>query len=73
MRLVLATTPALPLHQAGKFVAAAYIVFVAVILIYVGIMAVRAQRIERELIELQRDVEATKAAREIEREQETVS
>ena len=44
--------PALPLHEAGKYVAGAYIVFVALILIYVTIMAVRLSRVERELGEL---------------------
>jgi heme exporter protein CcmD len=68
---VLAIAPALPLGKAGKFVVAAYIVFVALILIYVGIMAIRAQRLERELDELQRDVEAMRA-RELEREPESV-
>ena len=53
--------PALPLHTAGKYVAAAYIVFVVLILVYVSIMAVRAQRLERELEELRRDVEAARA------------
>ena len=37
--------PALPLHEAGKYVAGAYVVFVAMILIYVVIMAIRLQRI----------------------------
>jgi hypothetical protein len=55
---VLATAPALPLHSAGKYVAGAYIVFLLVVLVYVGIMATRLQRTERELIELRRDVEA---------------
>jgi hypothetical protein len=44
--------PALPLHEAGKYVAGAYIVFVALILIYVGIMAYKLTRIEREVTEL---------------------
>jgi hypothetical protein len=44
--------PALPLHTAGPYVAAAYIVFVAVILLYVAIMAGKLSRIERELGEL---------------------
>jgi hypothetical protein len=44
--------PALPLHEAGKYVAGAYVVFVAMILIYVVIMAIRLQRIEREVAEL---------------------
>ncbi len=60
MSLLLAAAPALPLGKAGKFVVAAYIVFVLVILIYVAIMAVRAQRLEGELTELQRDVEAAR-------------
>jgi hypothetical protein len=41
--------PALPLDEAGKYVAGAYGVFVALILIYVSIMGARLQRIEREL------------------------
>jgi hypothetical protein len=44
--------PALPLDEAGKYVAGAYVVFLALILIYVAIMASRLQRIERELGEL---------------------
>ena len=44
--------PALPLDEAGKYVAAAYVVFVALILVYVAIMAAKLQRIERELGEL---------------------
>ena len=61
MSPVLASAPALPLGHAGKFVAAAYIVFVVLILSYVAIMAVRAQRMERDLDQLQRDVEAARA------------
>ena len=44
--------PALPLHTAGKYVAAAYVVVFAIVLIYVAIMAIRLGRIERELGEL---------------------
>jgi len=44
--------PALPLDEAGKYVAAAYLVFLALILIYVAIMAGRLSRIERELDEV---------------------
>jgi hypothetical protein len=44
--------PALPLDEAGKYVAGAYGVFVALILIYVAIMAAKLQRIERDLNEL---------------------
>jgi CcmD family protein len=61
MSLLLAVAPELPLGKAGKFVAGAYIVVFAVILIYVAIMAVRAQRLERELSQLRRDVEAARA------------
>jgi hypothetical protein len=50
--LVLAEVPALPLNEAGKYVAAAYIVLVVIILIYVSIMAIRLSRLERELGEL---------------------
>ncbi len=61
--LVLAA-PALPLHSAGKYVAGAYIVFVVLLLVYLGIMAVRLQRTERELAELRRDLEAASARTE---------
>jgi hypothetical protein len=44
--------PALPLHEAGKYVAAAYIVFLGLVLVYVAIMAARLSRVERELGEL---------------------
>ena len=50
--VLLAESPALPLHEAGKYVAAAYIVLLAMVLVYVAIMAVRLSRIERELGEL---------------------
>lgn len=44
--------PALPLDEAGKYVAAAYVVFLGLVLVYVAIMAARLGRIERELGEL---------------------
>jgi len=44
--------PALPLDEAGKYVAAAYLVFLALILVYVAIMAGRLSRLERDLSEL---------------------
>jgi hypothetical protein len=50
--------PALPLDEAGKYVAAAYLVFLAILLIYVSIMAGRLSRVERELSELTADLEA---------------
>ena len=45
-------TPALPLDEAGKYVAGAYVVFLVLIVVYVAIMATKLQRIERELREL---------------------
>ncbi len=44
--------PALPLDEAGKYVAAAYVVFVALILIYVAIIGAKIGRIERQVDEL---------------------
>jgi len=44
--------PALPLHEAGKYVAGAYVVFLALVLVYVAIMAAKLERIQRELGEL---------------------
>jgi hypothetical protein len=44
--------PALPLDEAGKYVAAAYLIFLALLLIYVSIMAARLSRFEREIGEL---------------------
>lgn len=58
--------PALPLDEAGKYVAAAYLVFLALILVYIAIMAAKLSRIEREVVELAdlvetRDEKRTKA------------
>jgi hypothetical protein len=44
--------PALPLDEAGKYVAAAYLVFLALVLVYVAIMAAKLGRIERDVTEL---------------------
>ena len=44
--------PALPLDEAGKYVAGAYVVFVALIVIYVAIIGAKIARIEREVSEL---------------------
>ena len=66
MSAVFAAAPAVPLNStAGRYVAAAYIVVMLVILTYVAIMAVRAQRLERELDELRRDVEAARAGADV--------
>jgi CcmD family protein len=63
MSIVIAAAPPVPLNSTGgRYVAAAYIVVLLVILIYVAIMAVRAQRLERELDELRRDVDAARRA-----------
>ena len=58
----LAAAPALPLHTAGPYVAAAYIVFLAVVLIYVGIMARRLRRTERELTALRGELDGRDGA-----------
>lgn len=49
---LLGEVPALPLHTAGKYVAGAYVVLFAIVLIYVSIMAIRLSRMERDLGEL---------------------
>ena len=54
--------PALPLDEAGRYVAGAYVVFLALVLVYVAIMAAKLSRIERELGDL-----AERAEREAER------
>jgi hypothetical protein len=62
--------PALPLDDAGPYVAAAYLVFLALILIYVAIMASKLVRIEREIVELSDAVEGRRAAAAEEEERE---
>ena len=59
--------PALPLDTAGKYVAAAYLVFLALVLIYVAIMAGRLARVEKELGEVL-DTLDRREAREDDRE-----
>ena len=49
--------PALPLDEAGKYVAAAYLVFLALVLIYVAIMAIRLANVQRDIAELADAVE----------------
>jgi hypothetical protein len=44
--------PALPLDDAGPYVAAAYLTFFALVLVYVSIMAFKLTRIAREVREL---------------------
>jgi CcmD family protein len=59
---LVAELPALPLHEAGKYVAGAYVVLFALVLVYVAIMAMRQSRIERELAELLAREQAAAAA-----------
>jgi hypothetical protein len=44
--------PALPLDEAGKYVAGAYVVFVTLIVVYVAILGAKIARIERDLSDL---------------------
>jgi len=44
--------PALPLDEAGKYVAGAYVVFVTLIAVYVAIIAAKIARIDRQVTEL---------------------
>jgi hypothetical protein len=56
--------PALPLDDAGPYVAGAYLVFLALILVYVAIMAAKLARIEREVGEIADIVERRDALAE---------
>jgi hypothetical protein len=58
---LLAASPALPLDEAGKYVAAAFIVFMVLLVVYVAIMAAKLQRIEKELRELASFAEARRS------------
>ena len=49
--------PALPLDEAGKYVAGAYAVFLTLVVVYVAIIGAKIARIERELRELNELVE----------------
>jgi hypothetical protein len=60
MLALLAASPALPLDEAGKYVAGAYVVFVVLLVVYVAIMATKVQRIERELREVAEFAEGRK-------------
>jgi hypothetical protein len=44
--------PALPLDEAGKYVAGAYGVFLTLIVVYVAIIGAKVARIDRELTRL---------------------
>ena len=60
--------PALPLDTAGPYVAGAFLVFLALVLVYVGIMSSKLQRIERELAEMTELLDARQAGAEREKE-----
>jgi hypothetical protein len=64
--------PALPLDDAGPYVAAAYLVFLGLILIYVAIMATKLGRIEREITDITELVERRDREREGVAEEERV-
>ena len=57
----LAVSPALAPGKAAPYVIAAYAVFLAIVLIYLAIMARRLTRTERDLAELKREVEGSEA------------
>ena len=65
---LLAGAPALPLDEAGKYVAGAYVVFLVLIVVYVAIMAAKLQRMERELKDLASFAEQRGAEGDAERE-----
>ena len=44
--------PALPLDEAGKYVAGAYVVFLTLVLVYIAVIGAKVQRLARELSEL---------------------
>jgi len=52
MLRLLAETPALPFHEAGKHVVAAYGVFVVMLVVYVAVIGARIARVERDVKEL---------------------
>jgi hypothetical protein len=56
--------PALPLGDSGPYVAAAYLVFLALILIYVAIMASKLARLQRDIGELVELEDRRRAARD---------
>lgn len=72
MDFLIAGTPALPLDEAGKYVAGAYVVFLVLIVVYVAIMASKLQRMEKELRELAGFAENRAAGDQAASEQEKV-
>jgi type II secretory pathway component PulM len=70
--IALATTPALAPGKAAPYVIAAYVVFLAIVLIYVAIMAKRLRSTERDLAELKREIEQRGSVEEEQRDREPV-
>jgi hypothetical protein len=52
LSMILGADPALPLDEAGKYVAGAYVVFLTLIVVYVAIIGAKIARIDREVTEL---------------------
>jgi flagellar biosynthesis/type III secretory pathway M-ring protein FliF/YscJ len=71
--MTLLAAPALPLHKAGPYVAAAYIVFLLLVISYVAIIALRTSRTERRLDELERDAKAREEEHRDDRDLESVA
>jgi hypothetical protein len=65
--------PALPLGDAGPYVAAAYLIFLALILVYVAIMATKLARLSRDIAEVADLVARRGAAAEPESAREPVA
>jgi hypothetical protein len=65
--------PALPLDEAGKYVAGAYVVFLVLLVVYLAIMAAKVQRIETELRELASFAEHRSKGEQAEPERDEVS
>ena len=70
--LTLAVSPALAPGKAAPYVIAAYIVFLAIVLIYVAIMARRLTKNENDLAALKREVAQREAVESEHREKEPV-
>lgn len=49
--------PALPLHEAGAYVAGAYAVFATVLMAYVGIMSRHVSRVRRDVADLRDELD----------------
>ncbi len=70
--ITLAVSPALAPGKAAPYVIAAYIVFLAIVLVYVAIMARRLTKNEHDLAALKREVEQREALESEHREKEPV-